>query len=111
MKNLSIEDLKKDKKRAIRNLKIVLTTNKKIYMAVSHISKTGLSRTVKLKAIYKNNLVSLDYAASLLLDEKFDPKNGGVIIKGHGMDIGDNLIARLSSILYGKSDNLKQSWI
>ena len=69
-----------------------------IYTTIMHVSKSGMTRDIKITLIRNNNPLDISYAVADLLDYKI--KNNGVRIRGAGMDMGFALIYDLSRRLF-----------
>lgn len=109
-----------DKAQAIKTLRKALKPGQTIYFVVTHVSKSGMSRSIEFyipcfdrvwdttrnKGFggYRRELsiARLTWEFSRVLDYRIDPKNGGVIVGGCGMDMGFHCIYTLGSILWRK---------
>jgi hypothetical protein len=90
-----------------------------IYTITRHVSASGMSRNISAFCIKNNEIVELDYFIGRITGFKHS-KNGGLIIKGCGMDMGFHLVYTLSRALYENNiqrpDNdggyiLNQKWL
>ena len=85
-----------DKKTVELELKRILEAipekygKKTIYGIQRHVSNTGMSRGISLKAVNDGELVNLDYLVSRVSSHKFH-KQGGLKVSGCGMDMGFHL--------------------
>lgn len=74
-----------------------------------HCSRSGMSRSI---SVVSPDGECLDFFVSKLLGDKIDQKNGGIKVGGCGMDMGFNLIYRLSYALHDKNGYaIKQRWL
>ena len=77
-----------------------------VYTSVQHVSKSGMTRDIKLISILDNEPFCINYLVAGALDNKI--KNGGVRVGGCGMDMGFHIVYELSQVLGIK---LNQRWI
>lgn len=92
-----------------------------VYTVLRHCSASGMTRAIGLHAVDKKSgdIVRLDYLAVKLGVGNFDKKHGGIKIGGCGMDMGFDLVYRLSRRIFTQAPghptdggyNLKQTWI
>lgn len=103
---------KDEKQHAIERLKEILSDTSTIYTLVTTVSQSGMSRSIKCLVIYKGELLDISALVAKAIEYRFDNKNGGVKIKGCGMDMGWHLVENaLSYALYGETSKVKQRWI
>ena len=85
-----------------------------------HCSASGMTRAIGIHAVAKDKtIVRLDYLAVKLGVGNFDKKNGGIKTTGCGMDMGFDLVYRLSRKIFTAAPghpndggyNLKHQWI
>lgn len=99
---------------AKQKLLTYLNHNKRVYTVLRNVASSGMSRSISLviaESDGEGQVSTLDYYARVVLGAKIDSKHGGIIARGAGMDMGFNLVYRLSSALYGDGYALKQSWL
>lgn len=94
-----------------------------IKTVVTHVSRSGMSRSIRAlvplqRADGSLTIADVSYMAADVLGWKVDERHGGVKIGGCGMDMGFHLVYTLSRKLYGAQDGagdagyiLKQSWL
>lgn len=91
-----------------------------VYTKINHVSKSGMSRAISCYIIVDNRPVKIDYLICKVLEvAKFDTKHGGAKVGGCGMDMGFDLVYRLSRKLFESAPghptdggyNLKQEWL
>lgn len=91
---------------ALSFLKKNLKPGAKVYTIVRHVSSSGTSRNIsafivrKSEHTKKNEIISIDWYVSKLLDEKRDAKHGGIKVHGAGMDMCFDLVYRIGRKLY-----------
>ena len=73
----------------------------RIYTVLRHRSASGMKRSISLFYVDKDReLVNLDYTASIILGDRIDNKNGGIVTTGCGMDMGFALVYNLGRALW-----------
>lgn len=82
-------------------LKARLPMGKEVYTVLRHVTKSGMSRSISLFIVENEQIVDLTYFAARALDCRIDPKHGGVIRGGCGMDMGYDLVMSLSYLVHG----------
>lgn len=108
-------ELKEAKESLIR---ILALQGKKpvIYTVMNHVSQLGMTRHINCLIPYQDDMCKLgirciSWEVARVLEEKRDRNDGGVVVKGCGMDMGFDLIYRLSYRLYQDSNRIEQRWI
>ena len=100
----------------IRKLKgYTFKENQIIYTTLSHTSRSGMMRHIKVIIVDKGKAVDISYIVSELLDWKW-VGNGAVKVSGCGMDMGFHLVYTFSRVLFkGKKTDagycLKHQWL
>lgn len=91
-----------------------------IYTSLKHCSKSGMTRAIGLHAVDKKSgdIIQLNYLAVELGVGNFNKKHGGITQTGCGMDMGFDLVYRLSRKIFNKAEGhsdggyaLKHQWI
>lgn len=72
-----------------------------VYQSVTHVAKSGMSRSITNMVIVENEPVKIDWAVARVLGESCDQKNGGVKVSGCGMDMGFHIVNYLSYAMHG----------
>lgn len=72
-----------------------------IYTKVTHVARSGMSRSIECFVIVDNEPVNLTWAVARILGDPCDQKNGGVKVGGCGMDMGFHIVNYLSYSLHG----------
>jgi len=74
-----------------------------------HESRSGMRRVIDLAFVAKiddkgeTDLCRIGYKAAKVLGWRYDDQHNGVVVDGCGMDMGFDLVYRLSHALYGHS--------
>jgi hypothetical protein len=71
-----------------------------VYTLVTHVARSGMSRSIKVFVMLDNEPVDITWHTMMLLDLKIDQNNGGVKMGGCGMDMGFALVYDLSRVLF-----------
>ena len=96
------------------SLKKAIAGNGKIYAQVNSVSRSGMSRTITLFIIHKNEIVNLNYTIfSKVYADKSDLREGIARINGCGMDMLFEATYRLYNFLFDQNrkpyqDNLNR---
>lgn len=78
----------------------IIGETRHFYLILRHVSQTKMTRAISVLIIRDNEVRSLDYFIAKLFDKKIH-KNGGVIVKGVGLDLGHNILYNLFCELTG----------
>ena len=86
-----------------------------IYTTVRSVAKSGMSRAISCfiiatEADGSKYIQSIDYFAGIALGLKRH-KDGGLIIRGCGMDMGYKIVYDLASVVLSDGYALKQRWL
>jgi hypothetical protein len=73
--------------------------NDVIYTVVKHRSSSGMSRDIAVYRVIDGKIQDISYFVSKILDWTL-AKNGGVKVRGGGMDMGFHLVYSLSWALF-----------
>lgn len=77
-------------------------TRQRIYMVVSHVSRSGMRREFQVYTIHKGEMVWLTHSISVVLGWS-QGKTDGVKVDGCGMDMGFHMLDCLCWSLWGKN--------
>ena len=80
-------------------LRSILKPGTTVYTKLNHVARSGMSRSITAYAIENGEPVYLSGYAARVLDERRD-KYDGITLGGCGMDMGFELVYRLSRKLY-----------
>ncbi len=92
---------------AISRLRELITPGKTVYTNCNHVSRSGMTRHISCyvslidEATKQPYQMNISGYVALALEEKRNPKSGGVVIGGCGMDMGFALVNSLSYVLHG----------
>lgn len=85
---------------AITTLREHLKPGDTVYTSVTHVARSGMSRSIRLFIIRDGAPWDISYFAARAMSDKIDQKNGGIRIGGCGMDMGFSLVYNLSRALF-----------
>ena len=71
-----------------------------IHTIVTHVSRSGMSRSIRTLIIKDSSHRDISYLVARALDERMDEHNGGIKVSGCGMDMGFETVYRLGYALY-----------
>ncbi len=111
-----------DKTLAMKNLRKALKPGQTIYFVVTHVSKSGMQRSIEFyipttrvenetvigimgstrKAARRTVIDKITWELSRVLGYRVDQKNGGLIVGGCGMDMGFHCVYNLGRVLWPK---------
>lgn len=89
-----------EKEEARTMLRKMLPPGSKVYTTVLHVSRSGMSRTVRLVAMEDGEPMDISPYAAYATGLKFDRDRGGVKMDGCGMDMCFHAVYCLSNALY-----------
>lgn len=75
-----------------------------LHTILRHVSKSGLSRDISVKlATTQGHILDVTYMCAEILGQKLTHRNGynTITIKGAGMDMGFEIVYRVSRAVYG----------
>ena len=86
------------------SLKKAIAGNGKIYAQVNSVSRSGMSRTITLFIIHKNEIINLNYTIfSNVYADKSNVREGIARINGYGMDMLFEATYRLYNFLFDQN--------
>jgi len=105
--------MKEDKNEIIRRLKQVFPVGSTAYTSLVDVTKSGMTRWIKVIKIEEDRPFYYSYPINTLLDCKQETRNGSQCVKvgGCGMDMGFHLIYTISSILHDDGYAINQEWL
>jgi hypothetical protein len=87
---------------AIKSLRKIFKPGDTVFTIARHVSRSGMSRAISVIQVKgKDEIREWDHLVAVALGEKVDPARRGIKIDGAGMDMGFELVYRLSMALYG----------
>lgn len=103
---------KEEKQKAIEYLLEYLKEGDKVYTIVTHVSKSGMSRSIKCLFLCDGSILDRSHLVAKVFNLPLDKSNGGVKVRGCGMDMGWALVEdHLSYELFQANSKIKQVWI
>jgi hypothetical protein len=89
-----------------------------VHTILEHVSKSGMQRTIRLVVLKVDDngkpfALHPNYLAGRVLDVRQETRRAGdgLIVRGCGMDMGFDLVYRLSHALFGDGYALKHAWL
>ena len=99
-----------EKREAIEYLKKSINKGDTLFTIVTHVSKSGMSRNIKILDIKEGNPSYWNYYISKILG--YTLKDDGTLkVQGCGMDMGFHVVNQLSKVLFDDEYAIKQRWI
>lgn len=92
---------KEEQKEAIARLRKEIKPGETLHTILRHVSKSGMSRSISIIQIKRGQTYDWSYLVAKAIGEKIDQSHEGIKISGAGMDMGFELVYRLSALLYG----------
>jgi len=86
---------------AVKRLREEIKPGETLHTILRHVSGSGMSRSISIIQIKRGGTYDWSYLIAKAIGEKIDQKHDGIKIQGAGMDMGFELVYRLSSALYG----------
>lgn len=99
-----------EKEKIKQSLLELFEKNNHVYTVLYHVSRTGMSRRIKLYTIVDNKPIDITYRVAFILDRKFND-DGTITITGTGMDVGFEAVYNLSYKLYKDGYKLNHGWL
>lgn len=90
-----------ERQEAIDRLREEIKPGETLHTILRHVSSSGMSRSISIIQIKRGGTYDWTYLIAKAIGEKIDQKHDGIKIQGAGMDMGFELVYRLSSALYG----------
>jgi len=100
-----------NQEQAIEALKEHVKPDDVLYAQLEHVSKSGMTRFIKVRRIKDDYPYDLTYLASVALGWKLSKRYDAIEVGGCGMDMGFHLISNLSRVLYGDDYAIKHRWL
>ena len=85
---------------AVRELREILKPGDTVYTNLKHVSRSGMSRVIMPFIIRDNSPRYLGWTVSKAIDERYNREKEGIVMGGCGMDMGFELVYRLSRVLF-----------
>lgn len=100
-----------NREEAIEKLKEAIKPGDTLYTQLEHVTKSGMTRFIKVRKIEDNYPYDWTYLVAKALDWKYSDKHYGVKVGGCGMDMGFHLIYSLSHVLHNDGYAINQRWL
>ena len=85
---------------AIEKLKEEIKPGDTLYTQLKHVTKSGMTRFIKVRKIEDNYPYDYTYLVAKALDWKYSDKHYAVKVGGAGMDMGFHLIYSLGQVMW-----------
>ena len=110
MKGKTMTKKETKKREAIEYLKKSINKGDTLFTITTHVSKSGMSRNIKVLDIKEGNPSYWNYYISKILG--YTLKDDGTLkVQGCGMDMGFHVVNQLSYALFNDGYAIKQRWI
>ena len=73
-----------------------------IYTSVSNVSRSGMSRHIKLYVANGKDIINITRAAAVVGGDRISNTTDGIVVSGCGMDMGFNCVYNLGRVLFPK---------
>jgi hypothetical protein len=90
-----------ERREAIERLRKEIKPGETLRTVLRHVSSSGMSRSISIIQIKRGGTFDWSWLVAKAIGEKIDQKHEGIKIQGAGMDMGFELVYRLSMALYG----------
>ena len=91
---------KQDQEEARQYLASILKPGQEVQTIVTHVARSGMSRSIKCYTIHKDGLRDITYAVARVQGATIDQSRGGMKVGGCGMDMGFHVVYSLSRVLF-----------
>lgn len=88
---------------AIDRLRYFFKPGSTAYTNLAHVTRSGLTRSVKVFAVKNGQIVDVSDYVATALDKPLDRINGGVKMGRTGTDMGYTLIQQMSATIHANS--------
>jgi hypothetical protein len=109
--NKDKETRKMNREQAIEKLREAIEPNDILYTQLEHVTKSGMTRFIKVRHIKDNYPYDYTGLVAKALDWTYSDKYHAIKVGGCGMDMGFDLINTLSYTLYDDGYAIKQRWL
>ena len=86
-----------------------LTPGNTVYTLVTHVSRSGMQRVIRVYVIQDNNPLDISYLVAEALEWKLSDKFEGVVVKACGMDMGFHMVYTLSQTVFAGDEETQKS--
>lgn len=82
----------------------------RITCILRHKGRSGMTRSISLCIVHEGEIFDLSWLAARVMDDKMDQDNGGIKVRGCGMDMGQHLVYSLGRCLWPLGTEKSHSW-
>ena len=100
-----------EREEAIAWLRSQLHPGLTIYTCLRSVSSSGMSRTLDLYYVEKDEIQRITWSAANALQWTYDTRKEALRVKGCGMDMGFHTVYTLSHLVFGNSQALRHRWL
>ena len=104
-----------EKKESIEALKKLIGRNYKVYTSCDHVSASGMTRNISCYIAKGGDIIDITWHVARVLEYKRNRDNGGMVVRGCGMDMGFSVVYNLSCAMYPRTKSggykLEQRWM
>jgi hypothetical protein len=100
-----------NREEAKEKLKEVIKPGDTLYTQLEHVTKSGMTRFIKVRKIEDNYPYDYTGLVAKALDWTYSDKYNAIKVGGCGMDMGFHLINSLSYALYNDGYAINQRWL
>ena len=90
-----------ERQEAIQRLRKEIRPGETLHTILRHVSASGMSRSISVIQIKRGRTYDWSYLIAKAIGEKIDQRHDGIKVQGAGMDMGFEVVYRLSLALYG----------
>jgi|TARA_S200002703_G_scaffold56765_1_gene49501 hypothetical protein len=102
---------REEEERIISHLEEMFPKGSTAFTEVTKVSKSGMSRHIKIMRPYNDEVENLSWYVAKLLGWTYKDNTRSIFVRGCGMDMGFHVIYTLAQALYGDGYALKQRWL
>ena len=95
----------------IEEIKQYVKEGDTLYTDVQSVSRSGMSRHIRVYAIRENEPINLSPFVADILGRRYLDKDNSVMVGGCGMDMGFEVVYSLSYALFEDGYTLNQKWM
>lgn len=89
------------------NLKTWLKPGTTVYAVLRGHSRSGLSRTLEFYVVFNREICRITWSVAKILDLTYDERLEALRVKGCGIDMGREIVERLSTALFDGTQILR----
>jgi hypothetical protein len=96
---------------ALEQLRSYFPAGSRVATILRSVSRSGLTRSISVVAVADGAPIDVSYLLERAGMGKLDRNCRGIVVRGAGMDMGWDLVYRLSLAIHGDGYALKQDWL